>query len=107
MLEKHDPGFIKGMNRRAKAQSEKQNEVRYKFGKRQAYTSLSLSVVAGIAILAALIYAIAIGKAGFWTIIALAGFYAVTQGGALGFDRIITGIEGLIKRLRGHKEGPE
>ena len=61
VIEKHDPGFIKEMNRRAKTQSTRQNEVRYKFGERQAYTSLSIAVVAGIAILGALIFAIAIG----------------------------------------------
>lgn len=93
-VEKHDPGFTKRMNEDAQRRSERTAEARFKFGRVQAYTALGLSAIAAAVVLGAVIIAVWFG-AGFWTIFALALFYAITQGGTFGFERIIEAIAEL------------
>lgn len=102
VIEKHDPGFIKEMNKHAKEMQTRYSESRFTFGKVQAYTSLGVSVVAAIVIFACLVMLILGGHAGFWVIIALAVFYSISQGGRTGFLRIIKAVEGAINRIRGN-----
>ena len=47
-VEKHDPGFIKRMNGSAQSHSERFREVGFKFGRRQAYMSLTVQVIAAV-----------------------------------------------------------
>ena len=44
---------------------------------------------------------------GFWTLIGLAVFYAVTQGGSFGFSKIIDACAAAIKKYTGTPEKKE
>lgn len=99
-IERHDPGFVKRMNASSEAHSESYRTERLTFGKNQAYVALGVAAVAALAILVFVGIAVVRG-AGFWTIIALAVFYAVTQGGPGGFARLIEGCVDAIKRFSG------
>ena len=99
-VEKHDPGFINRMNESAAAHSARFRESRFSFGERQAYTSLVFRVVAVVVVLGALAYEVVAGGAGFWTIIALAIFYAVTQGGNSGFLKIVSALSRALTNLK-------
>lgn len=99
-IEKHDPGFIKRMNASAEAHSERIRKEKYNFGKRQAYVSLVVSVLAAVVVLFLLGVAI-FKELGFWSIIGLVVFYAVSQGGYSGFTRIIKACSQAISSIRG------
>lgn len=99
-IEKHDPGFIKKMNDSARLYSKRSREQRFRFGKIQSYTALSLSLIAALIICAALVLMIYLGYANFWTIVGLAIFYAVTQGGSRGFGSIISAISTAVSEFR-------
>ena len=102
-VEKHAPGFTKRMNASAERHSEQLRQGKYDFGKRQAYVALSVSALSAGAIL--FILGLAVWKAqGFWAIIGLAAFYAVTQGGSFGFSQIIEACAALIGRVRGNSD---
>lgn len=103
-VEKHDPGFIKRMNALAEQHAQKLRRGKYRFGEFQAYVSLSLSFFAAIFTML-FIYLAVVNNNGFWTIIALVIFYAVSQGGRGGFLRIIKGMERAIANLRGGANG--
>ena len=99
-VEKHDPGFIKQINRSSAAHSARLREGKFNFGKWQAYTSLGIRVFAAVVVLVILAYAVIAGSAGFFTIIALAIFYAVTQSGMSGFSGIASALSKAVMRLR-------
>jgi len=99
-LEKHDPGFIQYMNKLAKEKQDKTSEIKFKFGKHQAYTSLVIQVIAALSLLSGLILLIYSGKAGFWNLAGLAVLYAVTQGGADGFKKLIEAIASTISKFK-------
>jgi hypothetical protein len=101
-IEKHDPGFVKRMNDAAEKDSAELRSARFKFGKVQAYAALGVSVVAALAVLGAIFYAIHSG-AGFGTLIALAAVYAVSQGGSRGFSRLVEAVSEHIGRGKGDK----
>ncbi|SFD16932.1 hypothetical protein [Salipiger profundus] len=98
-IEKHDPGFVKRMNEASERDSEELRKSRFKFGRFQAYVGVGISVLAAIAVLAAVVLAV-INAAGFGTIIALAVLYAVTQGGTRGFRKIIDSVVDLVRGRR-------
>jgi hypothetical protein len=66
---------------------------------------VGLSVVAAIAVLGILGLAVFKGT-GFWVIVGLALFYAVTQGGSVGFSRLIDAVSHLVSRKQ-NGEKPE
>jgi hypothetical protein len=99
-IEKYDPGFIKRINGEAEKFSKKSRDSRFKFGKVQSYFALGVSVVAALAILYAVIEVIHSKQANFWTIIGLALFYAITQGGTRGFLTIIDGVQNIVSKFR-------
>jgi len=101
-IEKHDPGFVKRMNEAAEKDSAVSRAARFKFGKWQAYASLGVSVIAALALIGAVFYAISQGH-GFGTLIALGAFYAITQGGSRGFSRLVEAVSELIGREKGEK----
>lgn len=76
-IEKHDPGFIKAMNEQAREFSEQERRERFKFGKYQAYVSLSVQTIAALAILGMGFTLIATNQAGFPTIVAIGVFFAI------------------------------
>lgn len=96
-IERHDPGFIKRMNEKAEAAADQSRNARFHFGKRQAYAGLFVQIVAALAILGALFFALHKGYAGPGTIIALALFYAVAQSGSSGFINLANSIAALIR----------
>lgn len=96
-IEKHDPGFVKRMNAAAEANAEEQRAARFKFGKRQAYTGLIVSVVAALVVLAGFILAIWF-ESGLSVILGIVAMYAVTQGGPGGFARMIEVISGYFTK---------
>lgn len=96
-VEKHDPGFVARMNKDSQERAERTEGARFVFSKRQAYTSLALALGAGIVIIAT-IAIVAIKGAGFWQIMALGVVFAITQGGSLGFEKIIEALAHLMGR---------
>ena len=100
-IEKHDPGFIKQLNKRALEFSDKTRKARFDFGKRQAYVSLFVSSVSAIAVLAAMFYLIYRGDAGIGTFLGIGAVFAITQGGPGGFTKIIQACEKAISKMRG------
>jgi len=99
-IEKHDPGFVKRMNEAAEHESAELRSARFKFGKVQAYAALGVSLIAALAIVGAVFYAISKG-AGFGTLIALGVLYAISQGGSRGFSRLVEAVSDLVGRFRG------
>jgi hypothetical protein len=104
-LEKHSPGFIQDMVERARRLSDREAEGRFYFGKHQAYAGVTVAVVAAFSILGAVVYSVVTGKTGFWTIIALGIFYAITQGGLAGFSKIADAVGRLIEKFK--HDGPK
>lgn len=97
-LERHDPGFVRRMNEKAEARSDKMNNARFLFGGFQAYSGLAVSIIAAITMLGLVSYMVIAGQASFWIIIALIAFYAVSQGGPSGFLELCRGIADLFRR---------
>lgn len=96
-IEKHDPGFVKRMNDASEKDASTQREARFRFGRFQAYLGSIVSVVAAIFVL--VIVGLAVWKEqGFGTIVALGLFYAITQGGSVGFSRLIDSATALLSR---------
>ena len=102
-IEKHDPGFTKRMNESARLHSERYRDERLTFGKNQAYVALGVSVIAALAVLAIVGIAVWNGQ-GFSAILALALFYAVTQGGPGGFEHLVEACVHSVKSITGRKE---
>ena len=96
-LERHDPGFVRGMNKRGADIADKTREATFRFGQFQAYTSLVLQVVAAFVLLGITASSFIRGDASFWTVIALIVFYAVSQSGVTGFVEL---TRGLARALR-------
>lgn len=96
VVEKHDPGFIKRMNQNAEAGAAEFRLSRFRFGRFQAYTTLAVQVIAALAVLCFVGYALIEGKLNFWLLIAFAVFYAVAQGGRGGFMEIARGLAALL-----------
>jgi len=91
------------MNSDSEAFSRKEREARFKFGKYQAY--LATTITAAVALVTAVGVIVAIFKgAGVGTFIGLAIFYAIAQGGTVGFGKIIDAVTGWI---RGHRSAEE
>ena len=101
VVEKYDPGFIKEHNRVAKEFSDRTRNDRFLFGKTQAYVGLGVSVFAAIVVLIGLGYLVYFGNAGFWNVVGLGVFYAITQGGRKGFIKIIQACGKVISRVKG------
>lgn len=95
-LEKHDPGFIKRMNEEVERAAQEELPSRNRFAKIQAYTSLGVSVTAALAVLGITTAMVVMGTAGFWNIIGMVIFYAVSQSGPGGFMRIVESIRNLL-----------
>lgn len=96
-IEKHDPGFVKRMNEASAARAAKTEDARFTFSKAQAYASLVVMIVSAFVVLGSILTAVKAG-AGFWTIIGLGLVFAITQGGTLGFTKIIDAIAALTGR---------
>lgn len=101
VIEKHDPGFIKKFNHAALEHSEQTHQGRFRFGKRQAYASLGVQVTSALVILAGFILMVVKGQVSFFSMLGVAIFYAVTQGGIRGFSRIIQACEKAISKIKG------
>lgn len=99
-VERHDPGFIKRMNASAAAHSKQLQDGKFKFGERQAYTSLSVQVFAALVLLSLACYLVVSGNADFGTIMAITIFFAVTQSGVSGFLRIASALSDTLTRHR-------
>lgn len=104
-IERQDPGFVKRMNAASEKDAAELRDARFSFGKFQAYTGLGLSVFGAIVLLIGAIFAVE-KDSGFWTIIALGLFYAITQGGSGGFMRIVEAIADAVKRFRHRDDDP-
>ena len=77
-VEKHDPGFTKRIYERMHNNSERDREMRFFFGKAQAWVSLGIGLMAAIATLF-LLYLSVKNDAGFWTIFGLSIFFAIVS----------------------------
>lgn len=102
VLEEHDPGFIKRMNRKSEENSERMSRARFRFGAIQAYSGLILSVLAGLTMLGLVGWVIVFGDKTnpFWVIMALLVFYAVSQGGPSGFLELVRGVADMVRSFR-------
>jgi hypothetical protein len=99
-LEKHDPGFIKRLTENSKDLSQLAQKSRFNFGRIQAYASLFIQIISAAIVLGGVAYLIYDKQASFTIIVALAIFYAITQGGSGGFNRIIHSISEAIKKFK-------
>jgi len=99
-IERHDPGFIKGMNDETREFAKKSRASRFNFGRAQAYTSLVLSLLVALGILGCVFYTIYNNTASAWVIIALAIFYAITQSGLSGFRKIAHQIAEIVGKQK-------
>ena len=99
-IEKHDPGFTKRMDAASESRATRTETARFFFGKRQAYSALCLSLIAALAVLFVLYVLVSSGQASFWTLLGIGVMYAITQGGALGFNKLIDSISVLAGRQR-------
>lgn len=97
-LERNDPGFVKRMNSKTEKRSERMADAKFWFGGVQAYVGLAVSAIAALSTLGFIGYAIYTATAGFWLIIGLAAFYAMSQGGPSGFITIGKGIADLLRK---------
>lgn len=97
-LEKHDPGFVARMNATAEARADRMADARFRFGGIQAYSGLAVSIVAALAVLGVVIYAVIQGHYGFWFLIGAAVFYAISQGGPSGFAELCRGVAGFFRK---------
>lgn len=95
-VEKHDPGFVKRLNNLAEETAKKDGDIRFKFGKHQAYTGLIYQGFANICLFALAGGLLYTGKLGFSSIIGIAIFYAVIQSGFDGFIEIARGVAKVI-----------
>lgn len=84
------------MNQNAEAGAAEFRLSRFRFGRFQAYTTLAIQVIAALAVLCFVGYALVEGKLNFWLLIAFAVFYAVAQGGRGGFMEIARGLAALL-----------
>lgn len=98
-IEKHDPGFVQRMSAASERHAEQIREGKFSFGRRQAYLSLFIQTVAALSILVLLSFAV-VNSGGFWTIIGLVIFFAVSQGGRGGFMRVIDACAKAISRVK-------
>ncbi len=90
-LEKHDPGFTKRMIKKSQVFHDKGREVRFAFGKRQAYSGLAVRIIAALLLFGALFYVIYLDRSPFWCL-GLIIFFAVSQGGPGDWSRIIASV---------------
>lgn len=97
-VEKHDPGFTARMNKDAQERAQRTESARFAFSKFQAYSAVLVSIGAAGALLYILFKVIESNKAGFWTILGLAIFYAITQGGLTGFERIAHAVARIFDK---------
>lgn len=104
VLEEHDPGFIKTLNEKTLEGFSEDKKDRQLFAKRQAYVSLGVGVFSVVAIFALAFYMVANGNLGFFSIIALAIFYAITQSGIDGFIEIAKGVAKVILKRTDDKD---
>lgn len=98
-IEKHDPGFIKRMNDDAEVFNKKARKQMFSFGKIQAYAGLIVSVIAAFLLLGTIVASVFIKDIGFWQILAIGIFYAITQAGTSGFAN----IAGQVAKMVGSK----
>ena len=84
------------MNQNAEAGAAEFRQSRFRFGRFQAYTTLFLQVIAAVATLGFVGFALWKGILSFWLLIAFAVFYAVAQGGRGGFVEIARGLAALL-----------
>ncbi|MBD0866085.1 MAG: hypothetical protein GDA36_11055 [Rhodobacteraceae bacterium] len=105
-IEKCDPGFVQRMNKRAEQRSDRMARPRFRFGLVQAYSGLFISVAAAVVVLGLLVYQFVFSEQiGFWPIIALVIFYAVSQGGRSGFAELIKGMADMVRSWKKPGQG--
>lgn len=101
VIEKHDPGFIKGMNEEAREFSKTYRESRFRFGRFQSYASAIIAFIVALVIVF-IIYSLAMkGDLTAWHLVGFAIFYAVTQSGPSGFMKVVSQIVGIVKGVNG------
>lgn len=97
VMERNDPGFIKSMNDEARQVQREQRQIRFTFGKWQAYSTLFVQVVSAFALLGVL-YLLAIkGTLSFSSGLVIAIFFAISQSGVAGFRKIVDHVAAVIK----------
>ncbi|UWP94750.1 hypothetical protein K3X48_11070 [Aliiroseovarius crassostreae] len=95
-VEKNDPGFIARMNKASERRASETERARFAFSKLQAYVSLTIASIAALVILWAAFRYITEGNTSFWPLVGLGIFYAITQGGTLGFEKVVTALTHLL-----------
>ncbi len=84
------------MNNIAEKDAEKESNIRYRFGKHQAYTGLMLQVIATLGLFGLGVGLLWTGKLGFSAFCGMAIFYGVVQSGFEGFIEIARGVAKAI-----------
>lgn len=103
-VEKHDPGFIKRLNKLAERTAKRDGDIRFNFGKHQAYTGLVYQGFANVCLFALAGGLLYTDKLSFSSIIGIAIFYAVIQSGFDGFIEIARGVAKVILQKTDKKD---
>lgn len=98
-MEKHDPGFIKRINKNAEGHSKKLEKSQFNFGRVQAYSTLFIQVAAALWLLYTF-NAVVTSSAGFLSLLAIIIFFAISQSGLDSFIEIAKGVGRLIERIK-------
>lgn len=101
VIEKHDPGFIKGMNDEARSFSKKYRTSRFRFGRFQSYSGVVVAIVVALAIMYVIYELAKSGNLTGWHLIGFAVLYAVTQSGPSGWIKIVNQIVNIAKGMNG------
>lgn len=97
VIEKYDPGFIKGMNEESREFSRRSRISRFRFGRFQAYGSAIVAFLVAFSILTIILVMALDGSLTFLHLLGFGIFYAITQSGPSGFKRVIDQIVKVIK----------
>ena len=97
-IEKHDPGIVKRVNQRIEENSTRTHKSRFYFNLIQASISLITQVGVALFILFCIYLVVDRNDNGFWLIIALVVFFAISQGGKGGFLSIARGLADLFRK---------
>jgi len=99
-IEKHSPGFIKALVEDFKTVEKRDNDARYKFGKFQAYIGLIIQGLSGLVGLFGFIALIFTNQFGFGSAVGVTLFFAVSQGGVSGFQRIAEAFANILNKQK-------
>lgn len=97
-IERHDPGFVKQLNKEGREFSRRERNSRFHFARIQAYASLILHWITTVFILVIALLAVIKGYASLPVLVGIAILFAVNRAGVSGAMKIVDQISTVIGR---------